>query len=68
VRGVGDRGGSSGLGLSIVQAVAGSHGGSVTIQSPTMNGATLPRGTRFEVTLPLSATAERDSAVGSAAT
>jgi two-component system OmpR family sensor kinase len=54
VRGVGDRGGSSGLGLSIVQAVAESHGGSVTFQSPTTNGAGRRHGTRFEVTLPLS--------------
>jgi two-component system, OmpR family, sensor kinase len=54
VRGSGDRGGSSGLGLSIVQAVAGSHGGSVTIQSPTRNGAIRPHGTRFEVVLPQS--------------
>jgi two-component system, OmpR family, sensor kinase len=54
VRGVGDRGGSSGLGLSIVQAVAQSHGGTVTIQSPAMNGASRPHGTRFEVLLPAS--------------
>ena len=54
VRGTGDRGGSSGLGLSIVHAVAESHGGRVTIESPTSNGATRARGTRFEVTLPLS--------------
>jgi signal transduction histidine kinase len=54
VRGAGDRGGSSGLGLSIVHAVAESHGGTVTIDSPTMNGAGRPRGTRFAVTLPLS--------------
>ncbi|MGH2942029.1 MAG: sensor histidine kinase [Solirubrobacteraceae bacterium] len=57
VRGTGDRGGSSGLGLSIVHAVAQSHGGTVTIESPTMNGAGHPRGTRFAVLLPLSATA-----------
>ena len=68
VRGVGDRGGSSGLGLSIVQAVAGSHGGSVRIESPTTNGAITPHGTRFEVTLPLSASAQQNRAVGSAAT
>jgi signal transduction histidine kinase len=68
VRGVGDRGGSSGLGLSIVQAVAGSHGGSVSIESPTTNGAIRPHGTRFEVTLPLSATAQHDRPVRSAAT
>jgi signal transduction histidine kinase len=65
VRGVGDRGGSSGLGLSIVHAVAGSHGGSVSIQSPTANGAGRPHGTRFEVTLPLSDAQEHPSAVGS---
>ncbi len=55
VRGVGDRGGSSGLGLSIVHAVAESHGGSVSFQSPTSYGSgSRPRGTRFEVILPLS--------------
>ena len=68
VRGVGDRGGSSGLGLSIVHAVATSHGGSVTIESPTTNGAADPRGTRFEVTLPLAASAEQPSPAGSAVT
>jgi len=67
VRGAGDRGGSAGLGLSIVHAVAGAHGGSVTIQSPTKNGASLPRGTRFEVTLPLSTSAPHAGPVGSAA-
>jgi two-component system OmpR family sensor kinase len=59
VRGAGDRGGSSGLGLSIVHAVAESHGGSVMLQSPTSNGDARPRGTRFVVTLPLSPSAER---------
>jgi signal transduction histidine kinase len=58
VRGVGDRGGSSGLGLSIVHAVAQSHGGTVTIVSPTMAGPGRPCGTRFEVLLPLSRTAQ----------
>jgi signal transduction histidine kinase len=67
VRGVGDRGGSSGLGLSIVQAVAVSHGGSVSIDSPTTNGAGTPHGTRFEVVLPLSGTIEQAAVVGSAA-
>jgi signal transduction histidine kinase len=66
VRGAGDRGGSSGLGLSIVHAVAESHGGSVTLQSPTSNGASRPHGTRFEVTLPLSASAERTEALRAA--
>ncbi len=46
VRGSGDRGGSFGLGLSIVRAVAESHGGRVELESA--NG----RGTRFVVTLP----------------
>ncbi len=59
VRGAGDRGGSSGLGLSIVHAVAQSHGGSVTIESPTTNGSGRARGTRFAVTLPLSRTAQQ---------
>ena len=65
VRGVGDRGGSSGLGLSIVHAVAESHGGTVTIDSPTMNGAGRPRGTRFAVQLPLSRSARPAVAAGS---
>ena len=46
VRGAGDRGGSSGLGLSIVQAVTESHGGKVTFESPTTNGASRPRAAR----------------------
>jgi two-component system OmpR family sensor kinase len=54
-RGAGDRGGSSGLGLSIVHAVADSHGGTVILHSPTKNGRGRPRGTRFEVTFPASA-------------
>jgi two-component system, OmpR family, sensor kinase len=47
VRGSGDRGGSFGLGLSIVQAVAQSHGGSVTLE-PRAQGT----GARFVVRLP----------------
>ena len=46
VRGAGDRGGSFGLGLSIVRAVAEAHGGQVTLQIPEGGG------TRFVVTLP----------------
>jgi two-component system OmpR family sensor kinase len=46
-RGAGDRSGSSGLGLSIVRAVASSHHGSVTLEPP-LDG----RGARFVVTLP----------------
>jgi two-component system, OmpR family, sensor kinase len=47
VRGAGDRGGSFGLGLSIVQAVASSHGGSVTLESRAQGS-----GARFVVRLP----------------
>jgi signal transduction histidine kinase len=53
VRGEGDRGGSFGLGLSIVRAVAESHGGSVEVAAP-VDG----RGTRFVVTLPAAGPAQ----------
>jgi two-component system OmpR family sensor kinase len=46
-RGAGDRSGSSGLGLSIVRAVAGSHHGTVSLEPP-LDG----RGARFVVRLP----------------
>jgi two-component system OmpR family sensor kinase len=46
-RGAGDRSGSSGLGLSIVRAVARSHGGTVTLVEP-LDG----RGARFVVRFP----------------
>ncbi len=46
VRGAGDRGGSFGLGLAIVRAVAESHGGSVRL------GTHDPHGARFVVDLP----------------
>jgi two-component system OmpR family sensor kinase len=46
VRGAGDRGGSFGLGLAIVHAVAGSNGGSVTYEPAE------PSGARFIVRLP----------------
>jgi two-component system, OmpR family, sensor kinase len=52
VRGAGDRGGSFGLGLAIVRAVAESHGGSVKL-CQTHPGAEHP-GARFVVTLPAS--------------
>ena len=55
VRGAGDRGGSFGLGLSIVSAVAESHGGRVVLESPTLNGDGPAHGTRFTVTLPAAA-------------
>jgi len=54
VRGEGDRGGSFGLGLSIVRAVAESHGGSVELV--TGNGRP---GTRFVVSLPAVAAPEK---------
>jgi signal transduction histidine kinase len=47
VRGAGDRGGSFGLGLAIVQAVASSHGGAVTLEPTGERG-----GARFLVRLP----------------
>ena len=47
VRGGGDRAGSSGLGLSIVRAVAESHGGSVRLEPGEETG-----GARFVVRLP----------------
>jgi two-component system, OmpR family, sensor kinase len=46
-RGAGDRSGSSGLGLSIVRAVAGSHSGTVELEEP-LDG----RGARFVVRFP----------------
>jgi len=52
VRGGGDRAGSSGLGLSIVQAVAESHGGTVTLEPRGETG-----GARFVVHLPAAAPA-----------
>jgi two-component system, OmpR family, sensor kinase len=51
VRGAGDHGGSFGLGLAIVRAVAESHGGSVTLEQ-THPGAERP-GARFVVILPV---------------
>jgi two-component system OmpR family sensor kinase len=48
VRGAGDRGGSFGLGLSIVQAVASAHEGTVSLE-PQPQGAP---GARFVVRLP----------------
>jgi signal transduction histidine kinase len=52
VRGSGDSGRSFGLGLSIVRAVAESHGGSVRVESPTKRENSIAHGTRFVVTLP----------------
>jgi signal transduction histidine kinase len=64
VRGAGDRGGSFGLGLAIVRAVAESHGGSVALEQ-THPGAERA-GARFVVTLPhRSAAAEEQSSQAS---
>ena len=55
VRGTGDRGGSFGLGLAIVQAIATSHGGSVTLEPPLQG-----TGARFVVRLPASSDLDDD--------
>ncbi len=47
VRGAGDGGRGSGLGLSIVRAVAESHGGTVRLERPAT-----PTGTRFAIRIP----------------
>jgi two-component system, OmpR family, sensor kinase len=57
VRGSGDRGGSFGLGLAIVHAVATSHGGVVTLDRSgvTLDGGLERVGARFVVRLPAAA-------------
>jgi two-component system, OmpR family, sensor kinase len=65
VRGAGDRGGSFGLGLAIVRAVAESHGGSVTLEQPRRAG--VEHGARFVVRLPLAPTREGAERPASAA-
>jgi two-component system OmpR family sensor kinase len=52
VRGSGDRGGSFGLGLAIVYAVAGSHGGTVRLDQPSPADGEQAAGARFVVRLP----------------
>jgi two-component system, OmpR family, sensor kinase len=52
VRGAGDRGGSFGLGLAIVQAVAVSHGGSVALERSQLGAPGAQTGARFVVTMP----------------
>jgi signal transduction histidine kinase len=51
VRGAGDRGGSVGLGLAIVRAVALSHGGTVAVERTMREGS--DSGARFVVCLPV---------------
>ena len=60
VRGAGDRGGSFGLGLAIVRAVAETHGGSVSIE-PTGERDGAPYGARFIVRLPAAQTGRRET-------
>jgi two-component system, OmpR family, sensor kinase len=55
VRGTGDRGSSSGLGLSIVRSVAESHGGSVVLED-------VSPGARFVVRLPAADVPAREPA------
>jgi len=62
VRGEGDRGGSSGLGLAIVRAVAESHGGTVVLEEPASG-----RGASFVVRLPLAPIGGADRAAPPAA-
>jgi two-component system OmpR family sensor kinase len=60
VRGAGDRGGSFGLGLSIVQAVASSHGGAVTLEPSRIGRPPQAPGARFVVRLPVSSDLDHD--------
>jgi two-component system, OmpR family, sensor kinase len=53
VRGAGDRGGSFGLGLAIVLAVASSHGGTVTLERSRIGHPPDSPGARFRVSLPV---------------
>jgi two-component system, OmpR family, sensor kinase len=60
VRGAGDRGGSFGLGLSIVQAVASSHGGAVTLERSRIGHPPDSPGARFLVSLPVGSDLDHD--------
>jgi two-component system OmpR family sensor kinase len=69
VRGAGDRGGSFGLGLAIVRAVAESHGGSVELEytHPGDGNGAEPYGARFTVRLPLASDGDLSEPVSHAA-
>jgi len=58
VRGTGDRGGSFGLGLAIVEAVTRAHGGTIAVDESPHGGA------RFTVTLPPGAPSDAGVARG----
>jgi signal transduction histidine kinase len=60
VRGSGDRGGSFGLGLAIVQAVAQSHGGTVTLDRSAGHQQGEAAGARFVVRLPAASDLDDD--------
>jgi signal transduction histidine kinase len=65
VRGAGDRGGSFGLGLAIVRAVSEAHGGSVSLERTTRDGA--QGGARFVVRLPAATAGTSSTAADSTA-
>jgi len=60
VRGAGDRGGSFGLGLAIVQAVAQAHGGSVSLEASQIGKEPDHTGARFVVRLPAASNLDDD--------
>ncbi len=66
VRGGGDGGGSFGLGLAIVRAVTHAHGGTVTLERTTREGAA--GGARFVVTLPAAHVPSANGSNGAGAT
>jgi len=67
VRGGRDGVRGSGLGLAIVQAVAESHGGTVTLSRPVAAAGSEPHGSRFVISLPAALPALQDEPAGSRA-